>query len=80
MKPADIDGPTNVHQQVTALSPTQLRKSLRQLGEAGLSFEIVFVPIHQHGDAPHALTLLPTGREWPRRRAEPRNKFAPPHP
>jgi hypothetical protein len=70
-------GPTNGHAQVTAISPTQLRKSLREPGEVGLCLRIVFIKRHQHTDAPHALGLLRTRRERPcRRAAEQRDELA----
>ena len=37
-------GPTNVHPQVTAIGPTQLRKSLREPGEVGFCLRIVQWP------------------------------------
>src|SRR5215471_18176366 len=48
-------GPTNVHAQVAAIGPTQLRKSLREPGEVGFCLRIVFIERHQSTDPPHAV-------------------------
>ena len=80
--PVDVaGGPTNVHPQIAAIGPTQLRKPLRERGEPGLSLRIVFVARHQHADPPHAVGLLRARRQRPRRRApKPRDELPPPHP
>jgi hypothetical protein len=54
---------------VAAITPTQVRKRLRERREASLQHRIVFVERHEHADAPHALGLLRARHERPRRRA-----------
>ena len=51
-------GPTNVHAQVAAIGPTELRESLREPGEVGLCLRIVFIERHQNAEPPHAVRLL----------------------
>jgi hypothetical protein len=48
---------------------------------AGLSFRIVRGRVHEHADAPHALSLLRPRRERPgdRRATEKRNELTSPH-
>ena len=72
-----VAGPTNVHPQVAAIGPTQLRKPLREPGEPTLSHRIVFIARHQHADPPHAVALLRPRRERPRRRAADRRDEIP---
>ena len=74
-------GPTNVHAQVAAIGPTQLRKSLREPGEVGFCLRIVFIERHQSTDPPHAVGLLRARRERPRSRraAEQRDERAASH-
>ena len=51
LHPINVVGrPTNVHSQVAAVGPTQLRKSLREPGKPDLCHGIVFVQPHQHAD------------------------------
>src|SRR5258705_1727522 len=38
--------------------PTQIRKPLRDPGDASLSLRIAFAEPHQHADPPHAVGLL----------------------
>jgi hypothetical protein len=57
--------PPNIELHVTASRPTQVRKSLRQPGEHGLSLRIAFVPIYEHANPPHPVGLLRTRRMWP---------------
>jgi hypothetical protein len=71
-RPVDaVTDPTNVHAQVAAIGPTQLRKPLREPGEPTLcsSQSIVFIAHHQHAQASHAVGLLRARRERPRCRA-----------
>jgi hypothetical protein len=76
----DAGGPTNVHVQVAAIGPTQLRKSLRKPGEVGFCLRIVFIERYQNADPPHATGLLRPRRQRPRRRApDNRDELAPPH-
>jgi hypothetical protein len=67
-----IAGPTKVYPHVAATGPTQVRKRLRERGEASLPRRIVFVgPWYEHADAPHARVLLRAPRAAklsPRRR------------
>jgi hypothetical protein len=42
--------PTNVHLRVAAIGSTQVRKRLRECGEATLLLGIVFVAPHEHAD------------------------------
>jgi hypothetical protein len=73
-------GPTNVHAQVAAIGPTQLRKSLREPGEVGLCLRIVFIERHQNADPPHAAGLLRPRRERPcRYAAKPGDELPPSH-
>ena len=67
----DAGGPTNVHVQVAAIGPTQLRKSLRKPGEVGFCLRIVFIERYQNADPPHATGLLrPAAAATPPRRRE----------
>jgi hypothetical protein len=79
--PVNIGGaPTNVDPQIAAIGPTQLLKPLREPGELGLSARIVFVRVDQHADPPHAIGLLRSRHQRPRRRAaEPRDELPPSH-
>src|SRR5262249_33988938 len=70
--------PTEVHPHV-AIGPTQIRKRLREHRVATLALRIVFVPRHEHADAPYAVALLRARHHRPRRRApEPRDELSPP--
>ena len=73
--------PTNLHLEVATAGPTTLYKALRELGELGLSFGIVFFHAHQHANAPHPVALLRAGGERQRDRhaAEDRDERAPVH-
>jgi hypothetical protein len=51
--------PTNVHAQVVAIDPTQLRKSLRELEKVRLSLRIIFIERHQNADPPRSALLCP---------------------
>ena len=62
-------GPTNVHPHVAAIGPAQVRKRLRELGEASLRQGIVFVVRNEHANAPYAVALLRPRHERPCRRA-----------
>src|SRR5215813_4077793 len=58
--PVNVAGaPTNVHAQVAAIDPTQLRKSLRELGKVRLSLRIIFIERHQNADPPRSALLRP---------------------
>jgi hypothetical protein len=75
--PVDVaGGPTNVHPQIAAIGPTQLRKPLRERGVVGLS--LVFAEPRQHADPLDAVGLLrvPCARPRYRRAAEKRDEFA----
>jgi hypothetical protein len=73
-----ITAPMKVDPQVAAIGPLQLRKRLRERGEATLPLGIVFVIPHEHADAPHAVALLRACRERPSRRAaEERDEITP---
>jgi hypothetical protein len=78
--PIDIIAvPSQLDPHVAAIGPTQVRKRLRERGEAGLIHGIVFVEPQEHADAPHAVALLCLRRERPRRRAaEEGDELAPP--
>ena len=70
--------PPEVHPQVAANGPTQIRKRLRERGEERLVDGIVFVARCEHADAPYALALLRPRNRRPRRRApEPRDELPP---
>src|SRR5262249_3922674 len=72
--------PPEVHPNVAAIDPTQVRKRLHERRVARLHHRIVFVVRHEHADAPYALALLRTSRERPcRRAAEPSNELPPSH-
>ena len=69
--PIDVGAsPTNVHPHVAAFGPAQARKRLRERRVANLPQGIVFVELHDHADAPHAVALLRARRQRPRRRAQ----------
>ena len=57
--------PPRVHLNVAAISPTQVRKRLRERRNARLIHGIVFVTPYEHADAPHALRLLRPRSERP---------------
>jgi hypothetical protein len=72
--------PTKVHPHVAAIGPTQVRKRLRERGDATLPLKIVFVKRHEHADAPHAVALLrPRHYRQCRRTPEARDEFPAPH-
>src|SRR5262249_13784145 len=50
--------PTRVHPQVAPIGPTQIRKRLRERGEAKVRLSIVFVETNEPADAPYAVALL----------------------
>jgi hypothetical protein len=66
-----IAGPPKVHQHVTAIGPTQDRKRLSERRNENLPLRIVFVELHEHANAPHAVGLLRVRRERPRRHRAP---------
>ena len=71
--------PTTVRPHVAAIRPTQVRKRVRERGEATLLLGIVSVARHEDADAPYAVALLRARRERPRSRAaEERDEIAPP--
>jgi hypothetical protein len=73
-----IAGPTDVHPQVAAIGPTQVRKRLRKRRNATLQLGIVFVVRQEHADAPRAVALLRPRRERPsNRRGKERDELAP---
>jgi hypothetical protein len=61
--------PTNVHPHVAAIGPTQVRKRSSERRDATHIHGIVFVARHEHADPPHAVALLRTRHQRPRRRA-----------
>jgi hypothetical protein len=79
--PIDVNAAIpKLHPHVAAIDPTQVRKRSRERGAARLQLRIVFVPRHEHADAPHPLTLLCVRRPWPRcRAAKPRDELPPTH-
>jgi hypothetical protein len=79
--PIDVTGQPEVHPQVAAIGPTQVRKRLRERRDAKLPLRIVFVAPHKHADAPYAVALLRARRQRPcrRRAADKRDEqLAPP--
>src|SRR5262245_9939203 len=74
-------GPARVDPHVTADAPARLLQPLQERPDAGLKFRIVRGSGQEHADAPHAVALLRTCREWPRRRhaAEKRDELPPFH-
>jgi hypothetical protein len=73
-------GPTKVHPHVAAIGPTQVRKRLRERGEARLPYGIVFVVRQEHADAPHAVALLRPRHRRPRHRTpQSYDELPPPH-
>ena len=63
---------------IAADGPIQLLQRLQERRETCLKFRIVRSYGHEHPDAPHAVALLRTRRERPRRRAaEQRDELAP---
>src|SRR5262245_4273798 len=72
-------GPSDIDPHVAPLSPTQSFQRLHECGDSGglVCFDC---PAHEHADVPHAVSLLRTCRDRPRRRAaEPRDELAAPH-
>src|SRR5262249_37750776 len=69
--------PPNVDPRVAAISPTQVRKRLRECRKATLLLGFIFVARQEHADASHAVALLRPRRERPRRRAKERDELAP---
>jgi hypothetical protein len=71
-------GRPEVHPNVAANGPTQVRKGLRERRAETLLLGIVFVERHEHADAPNTLPLLRTRHHRPRRRTpEPRDELPP---
>ena len=67
-------GPPDFHPHVAAIGPTQVRKPLRERGEVRLRKNgIVFVPRHEHADAPH-IRCRAQPRMAPSRQAERRRR------
>ena len=72
--------PMKVHTHVAAIGPTQVRKRLRERGEASLRLGIIFVVRHEHADASHPLARLRARCDRPNRGApEPRDEIPPFH-
>jgi hypothetical protein len=73
--------PTNLHPQVAAVDPSQVRKPLREPRELGLPLGITFGHAQQYTDAPHPAGFLRARSERPRcgRTAEQRDERAAPH-
>jgi hypothetical protein len=59
--------PPKVDPHVAAIGPTQVCKRLREGKDARLHRGIVFVGVHEYGDAPYAVALLRARRERPHR-------------
>ena len=78
---AGVCAPANLDAAVAAVGPAELLQRLYERRFAGLSFRIVRGRVHEHADAPHALSLLRPRRERPRdrRAAEKRNELTSPH-
>ena len=77
---AGVCAPASLDAAVAAVGPAELLQRLYERRFAGLSFRIVRCRVHEHADAPHALSLLRPRRERPRNRAaKQRNELAPLH-
>jgi hypothetical protein len=60
--------PPKVNPHIAAIGPTQVRKRLRERGDARLIHGIVFVARHEDADAPDAVALLRPRHHRSRRR------------
>src|SRR5262249_20795357 len=73
-------GKTSIDADIVTLRPSEPLEFLSKFRGACFGFRIVLGEAHQHRDVPHALALLRTERQRPRRgRANKRDEFAPVH-
>ena len=70
---AGVCAPASLDAAVAAVGPAELLQRLYERRFAGLSFRIVRGRVHEHADAPHALSLLRPRRERPCCAAPPRS-------